>query len=152
MKGVRLCTMLYMAVHYLLTYIYRPYELPIRTKTVDYFYYTVSRNSCQVGGLHQWSKSLVMASSIFSAYVYVDSFTDMHHYPSSSYFDPWYESLYYTRLPNHLAYRWLSISIVEVLYLGYAHSYGWIHMANILLSPLEQKWPMCTLPIDPSSQ
>jgi len=31
-----------------------------------------SRNNCQVGGLHQISKLVVVASSILSAYAYVD--------------------------------------------------------------------------------
>jgi hypothetical protein len=59
----------------------------------------------------------------------------MYDYPSNLYFDPWCGSLCYGKLPNYFAYRWLR---AEIFYFGYICSRGWIHMANILLSPLEK--------------
>jgi hypothetical protein len=51
------------------------------------------------------SKSLVMASSIFSAYAYVEFIPWYAWLSLAPYFDPWYGSLCYGGLSNYFAYR-----------------------------------------------
>ena len=86
-----------------------------------------SRNNCQVGGLHQISKSLVMASSILSVYTYVE-------------FIPWYAWLSLSSLFWSLVWIFMLWRVAKLFYLSmiksqnilfrlcifiWMNSYGW---------------------------